>query len=270
MNLVQALVLGIVQGATEFIPISSSAHLVLVPWLLDWPEPGLAFSTIVHWGTLVAVLAVFWRDLIALARAWARSLVERNLDQAQARLAWLIIVGTLPAALIGFLWQDFFESLFSSPGRVAALLLVTGTILAISEWLGKRQRSMGDLNWLDSVLIGLAQGLAIAPGISRSGATMATGLLRGVKRETAARYSFLLATPIILGAGLLPLTELFRAEAVGVQLPPLVVGFLAAAISGYLCIRFLLAYLQRGRLYVFAIYCWLAGIVSLTIFLMRG
>ena len=270
MNIIQALVLGIVQGATEFAPISSSGHLVLVPWLLDWPEPGLVFDTIVHWGTLLAILAVFWRDIVALATAWARSLVERSLEPTEARLAWLIIVGTLPAALMGFLCQDFFESLFSSPGWVAALLLVTGGILALSERLGKRRRSLDDLGWLDSVLIGLAQGLAIAPGISRSGATIAAGLLRGVKREAAARYSFLLATPIIFGAGLLQLTELFQAGAVGAQLPSLIVGFLAAAISGYLCIKLLLAYLQRGRLYVFAAYCWLAGGVSLIIFLMRG
>jgi undecaprenyl-diphosphatase len=270
VNIIQALVLGIVQGATEFIPISSSGHLVLVPWLLNWPEPGLVFDTIVHWGTLVAVLAVFWRDIVALARAWVRSLVERNLDQTEAKLAWLIIVGTLPAALMGFIWGDFFESLFSSPGRVAALLLVTGGILTLSEWLGKRQRSLGDLGWLDSVLIGLAQGLAIAPGISRSGATMAMGLLRGIVREAAARYSFLLATPIIFGAGLLQLVELFQAEAGAANWLSLIIGFVAAAISGYLCIKFLLAYLQRGRLYVFAAYCWLAGIASLTIFLMRG
>ena len=270
MNIIQAFILGIVQGATEFIPISSSGHLVLAPWLLNWPEPGLVFDTIVHWGTLVAILAVFWRDLVALARAWAGSLVERNLAQTEARLAWLIIVGTLPAVLMGYLWEDFFEGLFGSPGRVATLLLVTGGVLALSEWLGKRQRSLDDLNWLDSVLIGLAQGLAIAPGISRSGATMSMGLLRGVKREAAARYSFLLSTPIIFGAGLLQLVELFQAEASGAQLPPLIVGFLAAAISGYVCIRFLLAYLQRGRLYVFAAYCWLAGGVSLIIFLMRG
>mgnify|MGYP005852696483 CR=1 FL=1 len=270
MSIVQALVLGIVQGATEFIPISSSGHLVLVPWFLGWPEPGLAFDTVVHWGTLVAVLAVFWRDLVALARAWARSLVERQLNPTEAKLAWLIIAGTLPAALTGFVWEGFFEGLFGSPGRVAALLLVTGAILTVSERLGKRQRSLGDLSWLDSLLIGLAQGLAIAPGISRSGATIATGLLRGVKREAAARYSFLLATPIIFGAGLLPLADFFRAEAVGAQFPSLVVGFLAAAISGYVCIKFLLAYLQQGRLYVFATYCWLAGIVSLIIFLIRG
>jgi undecaprenyl-diphosphatase len=270
MNIVQALILGIVQGATEFVPISSSGHLVLVPWLLNWPEPGLVFDTIVHWGTLVAVLAVFWHDIVALARAWASSLVERNLDQTEARLAWLIIVGTLPAALIGFVWEDFFESLFGSPGWVAALLLVTGTILTLSEWLSKRQRSMGDLNWPDSILIGLAQALAIAPGISRSGATIAMGLLRGIKREAAARYSFLLAIPVIFGAGLLQLVRLLQAGAGGVQLLPLIIGFLAAAISGYLCIRFLLAYLQRGRLCVFAIYCWLAGITFLTLFLMRG
>ena len=270
MNIIQALVLGIVQGATEFIPISSSGHLVLVPWFLDWPEPGLVFDTIVHWGTLAAILAVFWRDILALVRAWTGSLVERSLDQPEARLAWLIIVGTLPAALMGFLWEDFFQSLFSSPGWVAALLLVTGGILALSERLGKRQRSMGDLGWLDSVLIGLAQGLAIAPGISRSGATIALGLLRGVKREAAARYSFLLSTPIIFGAGLLQLVQLFQAGAGTVHLLPLIVGFLAAAISGYVCIKFLLAYLQRGKLYVFAAYCWLAGGVSMIVFLMRG
>ncbi len=270
MSLVQALILGIVQGATEFIPISSSGHLVLVPWLLDWPEPGLVFDTIVHWGTLAAVLAVFWRDIAALASAWVRSLVERSLEAAEARLAWLIVVGTLPAALMGFLWEDFFESLFSSPGGVATLLLVTGAILAVSERLGRRQRSMGDLGWLDSLLIGLAQGLAIAPGISRSGATIALGLLRGVKREAAARYSFLLATPIIFGAGLLQLIKLLQTEVIGAQLPLLTVGFLAAALSGYLCIKFLLAYLQRGRLYVFAAYCWLAGSVSLVVFWMRG
>jgi undecaprenyl-diphosphatase len=270
MNVIQALILGIVQGATEFIPISSSGHLVLVPWLLNWPEPGLVFDTIVHWGTLVAILAVFWRDILALATAWVKSLVERNLDSTEARLAWLIIVGTLPAVLMGLFLEDFFEGLFSSPGWVAALLLATGAILALSERLGKRQRSLGDLGWLDSVLIGLAQGLAIAPGISRSGATISMGLLRGVEREAAARYSFLLATPIIFGAGLLKLIELFQVGAGGANWPSLMVGFLAAAISGYVCIRFLLAYLQRGRLYVFAAYCWLAGSVSLILFLMRG
>jgi undecaprenyl-diphosphatase len=265
MDIVQAIILGLVQGASEFVPISSSGHLVLVPWLLGWPLPGLVFDTVVHWGTLLAVLAYFWRDFMALASAWGRSLASRNLSEPEARIAWLIIVGTVPAALMGYVGEDFFESLFSAPIRVAGLLLVTGLVLALSEWLGKRRKEPHQLAFLDSIIIGIAQGCAIAPGISRSGATMAAGLFRELKREAAARYSFLLATPIIFGAGLLKLLDLFKMEDATAHLPPLILGFLTAAISGYLCIRFLLSYLQRGKLYVFAIYCWLAGGISLLI-----
>lgn len=259
MDIVQAIILGLVQGASEFVPISSSGHLVLVPWLLGWPPPGLVFDTMVHWGTLVAVLAYFWRDFMALASAWGRSLASRNLSEPEARIAWLIIVGTLPAALMGYVGEDFFESLFAAPVWAAGLLLVTGLILALSEWLGKRWKEPHQLAFLDSILIGIAQGCAIAPGISRSGATIAAGLFRGLKREAAARYSFLLATPIIFGAGLLQLLDLFKMENATAHLPALILGFLTAAFSGYLCIRFLLSYLQQGKLYVFAIYCWLAG-----------
>jgi undecaprenyl-diphosphatase len=259
MDIVQAIILGLVQGVSEFVPISSSGHLVLVPWLLGWPPPGLVFDTMVHWGTLVAVLAYFWRDFMALASAWGRSLASRNLGEPEARIAWLIIVGTLPAALMGYVGEDFFESLFAAPAWAAGLLLVTGLILALSEWLGKRWKEPHQLAFLDSILIGIAQGCAIAPGISRSGATIAAGLFRGLKREAAARYSFLLATPIIFGAGLLQLLDLFKMENATAHLPALILGFLAAALSGYLCIRFLLSYLQQGKLYIFAIYCWLAG-----------
>jgi undecaprenyl-diphosphatase len=265
MDIIQALILGLVQGASEFVPISSSGHLVLVPWLLGWPPPGLVFDTVVHWGTLVAVLAYFWHDVMALVRAWGRSLARRNLSEPEARIAWLIIVGTIPAALMGYLWEDFFESLFAAPIWAAGLLLVTGLILALSEWLGKRRKEAHQLTFLDSIIIGIAQGCAIAPGISRSGATMAAGIFRGLKRETAARYSFLLATPIIFGAGLLKLLDLFEMENATAHLPPLILGFLAAAISGYVCIRFLLSYLQQGKLYAFAIYCWLAGGACLVI-----
>jgi undecaprenyl-diphosphatase len=166
---------------------------------------------------------------------------------------------------MGYVGEDFFESLFSAPIWVAGLLLVTGLVLALSEWLSPHQKEPHQLAFLDSIIIGIAQGCAIAPGISRSGATMAAGLFRGLKREAAARYSFLLATPIIFGAGLLPLLDLFKMGNVAAHLPPLILGFLAAAISGYLCIRFLLSYLQRGKLYAFAIYCWLAGGVCLVI-----
>jgi len=285
MTLVQALILGLVQGATEFLPISSSAHLVLVPWLLGWPGPGLAFDTMVHWGTLAALVAFFWRDLLSLARGWERSLVTWRalspqwkiiplrarglatcrLDEPQARLAWLILFGTMPGALAGLLWEDFFEGLFSSPAKVAGLLLITGAILAASERLGKRWRRVEDLNLLDSLLIGAAQACAIAPGISRSGATIAMGLLLGLKREAAARYSLLLAMPIILGAGLLQLFRLFEANPPISSLPPLVMGFLAALASGYLGIKYLLIYLRRGRLYPFAVYCWAAGLAALSL-----
>jgi undecaprenyl-diphosphatase len=259
MDIIQAIVLGLLQGATEFIPVSSSGHLVLVPWLLGWESPGLVFDTVVHWGTLVAVLAYFWRDWVAVIGAWVRGLVRWDWRDPLARLMWLLILGSVPAAVLGFLLEDFFESLFGKPVWVAFFLLVTAALLALSEFMTARSRDTGDLNWLDALLIGLAQASAIAPGISRSGATMAAGLFRGLDRPAAARFSFLLATPIIFGAGLLQLTDLVGAADAAAQIPTLAAGFLAAAMAGYVCIWALLRYLQRGRLYPFAIYCAVAG-----------
>ena len=269
MDVLQAIVLGIIQGATEFIPVSSSGHLVLVPWLLGWDSPGLVYDTVVHWGTLVAVVVFFRRDWWALISAWLRGLVHWDWSDPEARLAWFLVLGTIPAAVIGFLLEDFFESLFGQPAWVSFFLLVTAGLLAASEWLGSRLRKVQDLRWPDALLVGLGQAAAIAPGISRSGATMAAGLLRGLERPAAARFSFLLSTPIIFGAGLLQLVDLFGAPDAMAQLPALVVGFAAAAISGYLAIWGLLRYLQRGRLYPFAIYCTLAGSAGLLIALIR-
>jgi len=182
MNLFQAIVLGIVQGVTEFIPVSSSAHLVLVPWLLGWESPGLVFDTVVHWGTLVAVAVVgyFWRDWVELIAAWLRGLVRWDWHEPQARLMWLIILGTLPAVVIGFALEDLFESLFGRPVWVIAFLFVTAGLLAVSERLSERTRRLGDLRWGDALAIGLGQAAAIAPGISRSGATISVGLFRGL------------------------------------------------------------------------------------------
>lgn len=270
MTLLQAIVLGILQGATEFIPVSSSGHLVLLPWLLDWPEPGLAFDAILHWGTLVAVLAAFWRDLYRLLLAGLKSLRTRSLADPEARIAWWIVIGTIPAAVIGYLFQDFFETLFGTPIAAAGFLLVTGVILSVSERLGKQTREAEEMSWLDALLVGLAQAAAIAPGISRSGATIAAGLLLDVKRAAAARFSFLLVVPAILGAGILSLLDLVSAGRLVERWSLLASGFLAAAISGYLCIRFLLSYLRRGRLYVFAVYVWLLGAASLVVALVRG
>lgn len=269
MDILQAIILGLVQGATEFIPVSSSGHLVLVPWLLRWESPDLVFDTVVHWGTLVAVLAYFWRDWLVLISAWLRGLLRWDWRDPQARLMWLLIVGSIPAAVIGYLLEDFFESLFGKPAWVSVFLLVTAALLALSERLGQRTRDMDDLRWPDALVIGLGQAAAIAPGISRSGATMAAGLFRGLRRAIAARFSFLLATPIIFGAGLFKLLDLFSMPDPLAQVPALAAGFLAAAVSGYFCIWGLLRYLQRGRMYPFAIYCACAGLLGLTVVWLR-
>jgi undecaprenyl-diphosphatase len=269
MAIIQAIILGLVQGATEFIPVSSLGHLVLVPWLLGWDSPDLVFHTVVHWGTLVAVLAYFWRDWLALILAWLRGLVRWDWRDPLARLTWLLIVGSIPAAVIGYRLEVFFESLFGEPVWVSVFLLVTAGLLAVSERLGKRTRDVDDLRWPDALIIGLGQAAAIAPGISRSGATIATGLFRGLKRPDAARFSFLLATPIIFGAGLFKLLDLFSMPDPLAQVPALVAGFLTAAIVGYLCIWGLLRYLQRGTLYPFAIYCALLAVFCLVVAWLR-
>ena len=270
MNLFQALVLGVLQGATEFLPVSSSGHLVLLPWLLGWDSPSLAFDAVVHWGTALAVIVYFWRDWITIAQAVFRSLLDRSLADSQARLAWFIVLGTIPAALIGYLLNDFFESMFGRPAAAAGFLLVTAVILALSERLGRRERGLDTLTWRDALLVGLAQALAILPGISRSGSTIAAGLARGLRRKPAARFSFLLATPIILGAGLLQVLDLVQMGGWAGQAPALVVGFVAAGAVGLSCIHFLMRYLQHRRLYPFAVYCAVAGVVCLLVPLVRG
>jgi len=265
MRPLHALLLGLLQGATEFIPISSSGHLVLVPWLLGWPEPGLAFDAMVHWGTLVALVATFRRDLILLAKAWLRGWWTRSWPNPEGRLAWLILLGTLPAVVVGLLLEKWFEALFSAPIAVSGLLMVSGVLLAVSERWGRYESAAGQLSWRDALLIGLGQAAAIAPGISRSGATIAAGLLRGLQREAAARFSFLLATPVILGAGLLQLAKVVISGQPKAEWPMLALGFVAAAASGYLCIRLLLRYLRRRSLYPFALYCCAAGLTALAL-----
>jgi undecaprenyl-diphosphatase len=291
MNIIQALILGLVQGATEFIPISSSGHLTLIPWLFHWTfDPVLknAFDVMAHWGTLAAVLAVFWRDLWALLLGWLRTLglgianpsgageaVERSgflarvAGDADGRMAWLIAIGSLPAALAGLLLEDFFEMLFGTPRLVSIFLLVTAGLLAFSEWYSRQGRELSLLNWFDALFIGLGQALAIAPGISRSGATIAAGLLRGVRRDAAARFSFLLSTPVILGAGVWQLKDLLATSEWTAALGALIVGFVGAALSGYLCIRFLLRYLRQNKLYPFAVYCVVAGTFCLILSFVR-
>lgn len=269
MSILQAFILGLVQGATEFLPISSSGHLVLVPWLLGWGDINdLTFDTTVHLGTLVAVLIYFRSDVLAILQGVLKTLRQRNLNDVNGRLGWFILLGTVPAAVAGVLLEDFFEQLFGSPTIVSILLLVTGALLFFSERVAQRLREAESVSWSDSLMIGVAQAAAIAPGISRSGATIAAGLALGLKREAAARFSFLLALPIIAGAGLLKLIEALQTGVLSGQGSILVIGFITAAVSGYACIHFLLAYLRQRSLYIFTAYCWIFGAFCLVISLL--
>ncbi len=264
MSLWQAIFLGILQGATEFLPVSSSGHLVIVPYLLGWPDPGLTLDTILHLGTLVAIVAYFWGDLWRLAKAALRSLRLRLLDDPDARLAWAIVVASIPGAIIGFLLEERFEQLFGMPKVVAGFLLVTAALLLLSEYFAKREMPLAVMSWWHALLIGLAQAFAIAPGLSRSGATIAAGLLLGYRREEATRFSFLLAVPIVLGGGLYQLVKVFQTGLDLAHFQVLGAGFLVAAITGYLAIAGLLMLVRRRSLWVFAVYCAALGILVLT------
>ena len=264
MSWLQALILGLVQGLSEFLPISSSGHLVLVPAALGWAPAPLVFDTTVHLGTLLALLVIFWRDLVGLLVAWWQGLRRgRPLEQAESRLAWWIILGTIPGVLAGLLLEDRFEEMFGMPKAVGGFLLLTALLLLLAELLGRRRRELLAVGWLDALLVGIGQAAAIAPGLSRSGTTMAVGMVRGLTREAAARFSFLLAIPIVAGAGLAQLAKWLLQGGDSVGLFPLLIGFLAAAASGYAVIRLLLAYLRRWPLYPFAVYCAIVGVLAI-------
>lgn len=273
-EIIQAIILGIAQGLTEFIPVSSSAHLALIPWFMGWGPSGLLFDTMLHWGTLLAVTLVFWRDFLALIGAWFNSIRRRSLADPNARLAWFIIAGSIPAVVLGFLFDDFVESLFTEAQMVGLFLLITAIILAVAELVAgrlQRPRTLEQMNWLDSILIGLAQAFALLPGISRSGSTIAMGLGRGIRRDLAARFSFLLGTPVIFGAGLLQLVDVLTSDASALtnQWIPIVAGFIAAAIAGTVAINFLLRYLRNHSLYIFSAYCTVLGLVTIVWSLVR-
>ncbi len=271
MSFIQAVLLGLLQGATEFLPVSSSGHLVIVPHLLGWSEAPLVFDTTVHLGTLVAVLVYFWRDVLMLARAGWSSLRERAINTPEARLAWAVVIGTVPAVLIGLALEDFFEQLFGMPRAVAVFLLGTAALLLVSEYIRQRRallepaRALEEgMTWRDAVLIGLGQSMAIAPGLSRSGSTMSVALLSGYQREAAARFSFLLSIPIILGSGAYQLLKVMRGGWLPVSPRILVGGFLAAALTGYVAIVGLMAWVRRSSLWPFAAYCGLLSVLVLT------
>ena len=271
MDVIEAIVLGIVQGLTEFLPISSSAHLIIVPWLFGWKDPGVEFDVALHLGTLTAVLAYFWSDWVRIVKALIQSILERRVgDDPDRRIAWYVVIGTIPGAVAGFLLESRINDLFHQASNlrtgllvIGIMMLVMGAVLLLAERVGRHATDMRHLQFSQAMGVGLAQALALIPGVSRSGSTITAGLFFGLKREAAARFSFLLATPIILGAGAKSLYDVLKDQGgipADMQLA-FVAGFLTAAVVGFLCIFFLLRYLQRNSTAPFIWYRFMLGIL---------
>ncbi len=295
MNWLEALILGIVQGATEFLPVSSSGHLVLVSWWLGLDAPPLIFSVTVHLGTTTAILIYFWHDWWNLLQAGIHSLRSRNfkLEQnPQLKLLVFLIIGTIPAGILGILVADYFEEVFATPLLTSFNLLITASLLIYGEWATRHHGALSTkqsaenatdtmppaddeyppLSFADVIIIGSAQAMAIMPGISRSGSTIAAGMARGLTRSSATRFSFLLATPIIIAAGAKQLLDLITSDVAMTENMEIVlaVGYVSSAIVGYICIVLLLRLVRRYGFYGFAVYCVLFGLASLGGVLVRG
>ncbi len=281
MLILQAVILGLVQGLTEFIPISSSAHLIIVPWLLGWTNPALTslpFDVALHLGTLIAVLIYFAKDWLRLIHAGLASIAERKIgDDPDRRLAWLLVIACIPGGIAGVLLESTISDWFHTPNEpirpaamvvMAIIIALLGALLLLAERLARHVRKLDQLTLRDAIVIGLAQAVAVFPGVSRSGSTITAGLAVGLERESAARFSFLLSAPIIAGAGAKSLLEIYGGITSGAisqsDLVLFPIGLLTAAISGYLAIRFLMRYLQKHPTNIFVYYRWaLAGLILL-------
>jgi len=287
LNVLEAVALGVVQGLTEFLPVSSTAHLVLVPWFLHWPDPGLTFDVALHLGTFLAVAWFFWDDLTTLARAWFKSLRSPDLrNDPMQQLAWFVLAGTVPAAIAGVVLQKKIETTFRSPYIIAGTMIGVALLLALAELLGKRERDIKKMTLVDAIAVGCAQMCALIPGTSRSGSTITTAMGLGLTREAAARFSFLLGTPIIFGSFLFKTrsyTKAFKEQthlhgaamykALGAHLAhspntlPFLAGVVASTVVGYFCIRFLMAFLQKRSMWVFIGYRLALGAIILVLIL---
>ena len=269
LDIISAIILGAVQGLSEFLPISSSGHLALIPHLLG-VETGLAFDTVLHIGTLIAIFSFFWKDIINLIKGFLLSIIDLTegvdtfkkglIEVPEKRFAWLIIVGSIPTAIIGILLKDAIETIFRGTVFIGFFLIVTGLILYYSERHSSGDVTVRDMSFKQSIIIGLCQGLAVLPGISRSGSTIAAGLCLGLEREYAARYSFLLSVPAVLGAGLIQIKDIASIDA---SLTVLFAGFVSSVIFGYLAIKLLMKMIKGWSLDIFAYYCWIVGALTL-------
>ena len=270
----QAIILGLLQGFAELFPISSLGHTVLIPALLGWKidrssDPFVAFLVLTHLATALVLLGFFWRDWIRIVAGIFRSLAERQIrtDDTYAKLGWLIVVSTIPAGILGLLFEERLQQIFAAAPVVAIALVLNGLVLYAVEQLRVRRgpegaaddRRLAALSWAQAVIIGIAQAFALIPGFSRTGLTMGGGLVNGLSHENAVRYAFLLATPIILAAGVLKIPDLFANQAAG--LPEAIVGALCAAVTAFLSVRFLLKYFETDTLKPFAYYCAGVGLI---------
>ncbi|MBI4461514.1 MAG: undecaprenyl-diphosphate phosphatase [Acidobacteria bacterium] len=275
MTLWQAIVLAIVQGATEFLPISSTAHLVLVPWLLGWPDPGLTYDVALHAGTLVALLVYFaptWAALaVSLFTGRASELAVLGGIENPRRLLSLLAAATIPGALVGYFLESYAETWFRTPRLVAAALMLVALVMWIADQMPGLTKKLNEIGWGDSLTVGTAQALAVVPGVSRAGITIAAGMFRGLERETAARFSFMLATPIIAGAAVQKFAEIsVFGLPEGVSQVELAVGFLVSAATGFAAIAFLLRYLRQRTLKIFVAYRVVLGIIILVFELLQA
>ena len=261
MNLLQSFLLGIIQGLTEFIPVSSTAHLLIGQRLLGIPADDATFSflIIVQLGTIVSLLIFYWKDLWLILRStlnFQHSTPERN-------LGFYILLATIPALLAGYLLKDAVEALFKQPMLEASIRLFTAAILlTLAEWLTKKNRKLDSMNWLDALFIGIMQIISVFPGASRSGTTIAGGMFRGLDRPSAARFAFLMSVPVMLAAGAYQMLDVAQMPNLGEFLPLLAVGFVAAAIVGWFAVKWLIGYLGKHSLYAFAGYCAMLGIIT--------
>ncbi|MDH5228744.1 MAG: undecaprenyl-diphosphate phosphatase [Gammaproteobacteria bacterium] len=264
MDLSQIIVLAVLQGITEFLPISSSAHLILVPKIFAWPDQGLAFDVAVHVGTLSAVMWYFRAEIFRMSIDWVKS-VTRFKQVGESQLAWMVIIATIPAVIFGLMFKNEIETTFRSPVTIIATTVGFGLLLWYADFFGRRVRHTSSLTWFDALLIGVAQAISIIPGTSRSGATMTMGLMLGLTREHAARFSFLMSIPTILGAGLLKSKDLIE-QTQAVDWNSMIIGALISGIVAYLCITAFFKILERIGMFPFVIYRLLLGGVLYIIF----
>jgi undecaprenyl-diphosphatase len=267
VDLVRAVVLGIVQGLTEFLPVSSSGHLILIPALFGWDDQGLAFDVGLHGGTLLALLAYFWRDWYVMFRTGLADLARHGARisnwRTDTRLLWLLALGSLPAGVVGLLFNDWIEAHVRQPWLVAIMLALMGTVMLLADRLAANRRPIATVGMTDALIIGVGQALALVPGVSRSGATVTAGLARGLRREDAVRFAFLLGTPAFVGALLLKSADL--AALSGTEARDMLVGFATSAIVGFAAIHLLLRWVRTRSLLVFVLYRYAVAILALAI-----